>query len=83
MSEYQYYEFLAMDRPLTADELDELRALSTRATITSVSFTNEYNWGYFKGDPHKLMERYFDAHVYVAKWKSGSMPCRGMRSIRS
>lgn len=31
-------------------------------------FTNEYNWGDFKGDPDKLMQRYFDAHVYVANW---------------
>jgi hypothetical protein len=68
MSEYQYYEFLAIDRPLTADEMAELRALSTRAAITPVSFTNEYNWGDFKGDPDKLMQRYFDAHVYVANW---------------
>ena len=68
MSEYQYYEFLAIDRPLTADEMAELRALSARATITPVSFTNEYNWGDFKGDPGKLMQRYFDAHVYVANW---------------
>jgi|GEM_PF-5949504 len=28
-----------------------LRALSTRVTITSVSFINEYNRGNFKGDP--------------------------------
>lgn len=68
MSEYQYYEFLSIDRPLTADEMDELRALSTRAAITPVSFTNEYNWGDFKGNPDKLMQRYFDAHVYVANW---------------
>lgn len=68
MSEYQYYEFLAIDQPLTADEMAKLRALSTRATITPVSFTNEYNWGDFKDDPDKLMQRYFDAHVYVANW---------------
>ena len=68
MSEYQYYEFLSIDRPLKEDEMAELRALSTRATITPVSFTNEYNWGDFKGDPEKLMQRYFDAHVYVANW---------------
>jgi len=68
MSEYQFYEFLAIDRPLTEDEMAKLRALSTRATITPVSFTNEYNWGDFKGDPDKLMERYFDTHVYVANW---------------
>jgi hypothetical protein len=29
MSDYQYYEFLAIDRPLTAAEMDELRAIST------------------------------------------------------
>jgi hypothetical protein len=68
MSEYQYYEFLAIDRPLTEKQVGELRTLSTRATITPVSFTNEYNWGDFKGDPEKLMQRYFDAHVYVANW---------------
>jgi hypothetical protein len=68
MSEYQYYEFLAIDRPLTSEEMGDLRALSTRAHITPVSFTNEYHWGDFKGNPDKLMERYFDAHVYVANW---------------
>jgi len=68
MSEYQYYEFLAIDRPLTMDEMAELRALSTRATITPVSFANEYSWGDFKGNPDKLMQRYFDAQVYVANW---------------
>ena len=76
MSEYQYYEFLAIDRPLTADELDELRALSTRATITPVSFINEYNWGDFKGNSSKLMERYFDAHVYVANWMTAILMVR-------
>lgn len=68
MSEYQYYEFLAIDRPLTSEEMSALRRLSTRATITPVSFTNEYNWGDFKGHPDKLMQRFFDAHVYVANW---------------
>jgi len=68
MSEYQYYEFIAIDRPLTSKEMSDLRDLSTRATITPVSFTNEYNWGDFKGDPDKLMHQYFDAHVYIANW---------------
>jgi hypothetical protein len=68
MSEYQYYEFRAIDRPLDEDEQDELRALSSRAEITSTSFTNTYNYGDFRGDPAKLMDRYFDAFVYVANW---------------
>lgn len=71
MSEYQYYEFLAIDRSLTAKEMAALRALSTRANITPVSFTNEYHWGDFKGNPEKLMQRYFDAHVYVSNWGTG------------
>jgi hypothetical protein len=68
MSEYQYYEFLAIDRPLTSKEMSALRALSTRAHITPVSFTNDYQWGDFKGNPKALMRRFFDAHVYVANW---------------
>ena len=32
MSEYQYYEFQAIDRPLTAREMSELRAVSSRVT---------------------------------------------------
>jgi len=68
MSEYQYYEFQAIDRPLTKAEMAELRALSTRATITSTRLQNEYHWGDFKGDPQILMARYFDAHLYFANW---------------
>jgi hypothetical protein len=68
MSEYQYYEFQAVDRPLDEQEMAELRRLSTRATITPTRFVNVYNFGNFRGDPATLMERYFDAHLYVANW---------------
>jgi hypothetical protein len=40
MSEYQYYEFQALDRPLTQREMRELRKYSTRATITDTRFVN-------------------------------------------
>jgi hypothetical protein len=68
MSEYQYYEFRAVDRPLSKQEMRALRAISSRAEITPTSFVNTYNWGDFKGDPDALMEKYFDAFVYVANW---------------
>ena len=68
MSEYQYYEFKAVDKPLTEKDMQALRNLSTRARITPTSFVNEYNWGDFKGNPLKLVERYFDAFLYVANW---------------
>ena len=60
MSEYQYYEFQAIDRPLGEADREALRTLSTRARITATSFTNHYEWGDFKGDPQRLMERWFD-----------------------
>jgi hypothetical protein len=68
MSEYQYYEFAAVDRALTPRQQAELRSRSTRATITAGSFINEYHWGDLKGDPLAWMQRYFDAHVYSANW---------------
>lgn len=68
VSEYQYYEFLAIDRPLTAEQRSQLREQSTRAEITATRFTNEYQWGDFKGDPTALMRQYFDAHLYFANW---------------
>jgi hypothetical protein len=55
VSEYQYYEFLAVDRPLDAKALAAVRALSTRARITPTSFVNTYQWGDFKGDPRALV----------------------------
>jgi hypothetical protein len=67
MSEYQYYEFQAIDRPLAGADQDALRALSTRARITATSFTNSYEWGDFKGDPARLMEKWFDLHLYIGQ----------------
>lgn len=68
MSEYQYFEFIAIDKPLTPKQMAELRAWSSRANITPTSFVNDYQWGDLKGDPVDWMRRYFDAHVYVANW---------------
>ena len=76
MSEYQYYEFLAADRPLGPSEVTALRGLSSRAKITPTHFTNVYNFGDFKGSPGKLMEKYFDAHIYVANWGSRHLMLR-------
>jgi hypothetical protein len=76
MSEYQYYEFQALDRPLTAREMNELRGYSTRAAITSTRFTNHYEWGSFKGNPSKWMEQYFDAFLHVTNWGSHQLMLR-------
>src|SRR5262245_28264130 len=81
MSEYQYYEFRAFDKPLTEKQQAELRALSTRAEITAYSFTNEYHWGDFKGNPDVLMEKYFDAFFYIANWGTRRLMFRLPRDL--
>ena len=76
MSEYQYYEFRALERPLNKSEQAELHSCSSRATITSSRFVNEYHWGDFRGEPEEWMRRYFDAHLYFANWGSSSLMLR-------
>ncbi len=68
MSEYQYYEFQAIDRPLSEKEMAELRSHSTRARITPTSFVNDYSWGGFKSDENAWLAKYFDAFLYLANW---------------
>src|SRR5262249_243931 len=57
------------------------RSLSTRADITPTSFVNEYNFGDFRGSPETLMERYFDAHLYLANWGSHRLMLRLPRRL--
>lgn len=68
MSEFQYYEFQALDRLLTEKEMAALRKCSSRARITPSKFVNSYSYGDFKGDVEKWMELYFDAFIYMANW---------------
>ena len=68
MSEYQYYEFRAIDRALSKEEMAALRRISSRAEINSRSFVNTYNYGDLKAEPLELMERYFDVFTNVANW---------------
>ena len=81
MSEYQYYEFRAVDRPLGKDEQAKLRAISSRATITPTQFVNVYNFGDFRGKPAALLESYFDIFVYIANWGTHQLMLRLPRHL--
>lgn len=76
MSEYQYYEFQAVDRRLGEKEIRELRSYSTRASITPTSFINEYSFGDFKGNADAWMEKYFDGYLYLANWGTHELQLR-------
>lgn len=68
MSEYQYYEFRAIDQPLDRQQIQAVRGCSTRATVTPTRFVNEYHFGDLRGEPRKFLTRFFDVMVYVANW---------------
>lgn len=81
MSEYQHYEFQAIDRPLTELEQGSLRQTSSRATITSTRFQVDYSWGSFKGNAAEWMERYFDAFLHLANWGTHELMLRVPRRV--
>jgi hypothetical protein len=49
--------------------------------ITATSFVNEYHWGDFRGNPDALMERYFDAFLYLANWGTRRLMIRLPRGL--
>ena len=68
MSEYQFYEFQTIDRALTDEEQAEVGKLSSRVALTPTQAVFTYHFGDFRGKPEEVLERYFDAMLYLANW---------------
>ncbi|MEM9161703.1 MAG: hypothetical protein AAGC54_01370 [Cyanobacteria bacterium P01_F01_bin.4] len=56
MSEYQLYEFQALDQALTDADLTYLQSLSSRVELTATSARFNYSYSDFRGDPVKVLE---------------------------
>jgi hypothetical protein len=67
MSEYQYYEFAAIDAPISDEGLRYARGCSSRAEVSRVRWQNTYHFGDFHGSVDTLL-KYYDAHFYIANW---------------
>ena len=67
MSEYQYYEFVAADGPISDEGLRYAEGCSSRADVSRVHWRNVYNFGGFSGSVERLLQHY-DAHFYIANW---------------
>jgi len=76
MSEYQYYDFRAIDKPLNADQRAAVASLSSRAEVSSRQAVFVYNYGDFRGDVDELMADAFDMMLYVANWGSRQLMIR-------
>jgi hypothetical protein len=67
MSEYQYYEFAAIEGPISDEGLRYARGCSSRANVSRVRWQNTYTFGDFHGDADTLL-KYYDAHFHIANW---------------
>lgn len=76
MSEYQRYEFMTSDRPLTSAQLEEVNHLSSHIEASPTHALIEYHWGDFKHDPVKVTHKYFDGFLYFASWGSPRLVLR-------
>ena len=76
MSEYQRYEFMTVDRPLTQEQLGEVNRLSSHIEASSTHAVIEYNWGDFKHNPIEVLRDYFDGFLYWANWGSPQLALR-------
>ena len=78
--EYQYYEFQAIDRPLTKAELDYVQSLSSRVRPTATRAIFTYSYADFRGNPLSVLEKCFDAMLYMANWGSYQLAFRFPKS---
>ena len=81
MSEYQRYEWMTVDRPLTKKEQEEVDALSSHIEVSSSHAVVDYSWGNFKHDPIDVLHRFFDGFLYWANWGSPQLAFRFPRGI--
>jgi len=80
MSEYQYYEFLAVDRPLSQEERKEVGKISSRTDASATHAVFTYSYSDFPRNPKEILYRYFDALLYMANWGSRRLAFRFPRN---
>lgn len=66
--EYQYYEFIRLDSPLSFQEQQVIRSWSSRAEVTAHRAVFSYSYSDFPQDEAHVLERYFDVMIYYANW---------------
>jgi hypothetical protein len=81
MSEYQYYEFQTIDRPLTPKEQAEIKEISSRVKLTPTQAIFLYNYGDFRNKPEEVLAKYFDMMFYIANWGTWRLIFRFPKAI--
>ena len=81
MSEYQYYEFQAIDRPLTPEEQAKVSSISSRTTATAYSAVFVYHYSDLRTKAEDLLAEHFDAMLYLANWGTSRLLFRFPKSV--
>jgi hypothetical protein len=81
MSTYQYYEFQAVDRPLTTEEQNAVASLSSRVDAHPWRAVFTYSWSDFPGDAKQTLAQYYDGLLYLANWGTRQLLFRFPRSV--
>jgi hypothetical protein len=67
VSEYQSYEFVAVEGPISDEGMQYAQKCSSRAEVSRFRWHNVYHFGDFHGSVDTLL-KYYDAHFYIANW---------------
>mgnify|MGYP001814456505 CR=1 FL=1 len=81
MSEYQYYEFQAIDRPLTESEQQAVAQLSSRVYTHPRRAVFTYSLSDFPARAEEILANYYDAMLYLANWGSRRLMFRFPKSL--
>ncbi|MBK1880246.1 hypothetical protein [Pelagicoccus mobilis] len=68
MSEYQCYQFDAINRALSTTQRKAVGKLSSHISVGHSSAVVEYHYSSFKHDPIKVLRQYFDLFTYESNW---------------
>ena len=68
MSEFQFYEFRSVDKPLSQTERNEVSGWSSRAVVSDTRAVFTYSYSDFPKDERSVVADYFDAMFYTANW---------------
>jgi hypothetical protein len=68
MSEYQYFEFQALDQPLTSAQQSAMRRISHSVELTPARAAFTYTAGSFKAEPSAVVLQHFDAMIHLTGW---------------
>jgi hypothetical protein len=74
--EYQYYEFHAIDQPLSADDQEYVGSLSSRVRMAPRYAIFTYSFGDFRGNPLELLSQCFDVLFYQSAWGTTQLALR-------